>query len=90
MPEIIQALLETCLGELKNYCSKQGNLRVIALAIHLILISFLKEKKLILMFNLEPLCILKQNLWELAGHKIVMFIMDFAKTTANGGPISIH
>lgn len=89
MPEIIQALQETCLGELKNYCSKQGSLKVTALAIHLILVSFLKGKT-ILMFHLEPLCVLKQNLWELAGHKIVMFIMDFAKTTTNGGPISIH
>lgn len=42
------------------------------------------------MFHLEPLFILKQNLWELAGHKIVMFITDLVKTIANGGPISIH
>lgn len=77
----------------KNYCSKQGNLGVTALVIHFILISFLKEKKgneKILMFHLEPLCILKQNLWELAGHKIVVFITDLTNTAAKGGPISTH
>lgn len=42
------------------------------------------------MFHLEPLCILKQNLWELAGHKIVVFITDLTNTAAKGGPISTH